>query len=373
MNTHPLRPHVNFIQDFFETLYGQAEDGKLVLSWPSITRFRPDGIPGLDSDWLDLTKASWPDIARAASRRAYFGVVLQHPAAVQVGAARGRNATAYLAPGLWMDVDIASGAHKQAGPLPLSIHEVLAFLHSLPCYPSIIVNTIGGVHAHWLFREPFVMPNEGDRAEFAHLSKRFAATVADKAKSEYGWQLDRVGDLARVLRAPGTVTHKYNRHVALLDQNTTRYNPVQDFDDWLDALPLPVNPSSPGIRLGGQLDIQVVAAYYNADLKKKSSTELSGSHPQHGSSTGRNFNLNPAKGLWHCWRCGSGGDAFQLIAVCEEMLACKDAGMGALKGDLFRRVARIAKDKFGVEPPLRTTSWVPPLATINAQEVPSCL
>jgi hypothetical protein len=148
---------------------------------------------------------------------------------------------------------------------------------------------------------------------------------------------------------------------------------VQDFDDWLDALPMPVKPSSPSIRLGGQLDIQVVAAYYNADLKKKSSTELSGPHPQHGSSTGSNFNLNPAKGLWHCWRCGSGGDAFQLIAVCEEMLACKDAGMGALKGDLFRRVARMAKDTFGVEPPLRTTSWVPPLATINAQEVPSCL
>jgi CHC2 zinc finger len=373
MTTPTLRPRLTVIQDFFEGLYGQAGDGKLVISGPSPTRIRPDGTPGLDSDWLDLARASWSDIARAASRRAYFSVVLQHPSAVQVGQSRGRNATAYLAPGLWMDIDIASGTHKQAGSLPLTVEEVLAFLRTLPRYPSVIVYTIGGVHAHWLFREPFLMHDEGDRAEFTHLARRFTATLAETAKRNYGWHVDRLGDLARVLRAPGTVTEKYNRHVELLSQNAARYNPVQDFDDWLDALPMPANPSSPRTRLGTQLDIQRVAAYYNADLKKKSSTELSGRHPQHGSSTGSNFNLNPTKGLWHCWRCGSGGDAFLLIAVCEEMLACADAQVGALKGDLFRRIARIAKETFGVDPPLRTTAWAPPLATMNAEEVPSCL
>src|SRR5262249_7000613 len=147
--------------------------------------------------------------------------------------------TAYLAPGLWMDVDLATGSHKQTGPLPQTLEEVITFLETLPCYPSLIVDTGGGVHAHWLFREPFVMHNDGDRHEFAHLSTRFATTLANRAKEQYGWTLDRLGDLARVLRVPGCVTEKYRRHVTLHTQNTTRYNPVQDFDDWLAVMPMP--------------------------------------------------------------------------------------------------------------------------------------
>jgi hypothetical protein len=359
-----------------ETLYGQAEEGKLVVSWPSRTRVRPDGTPGLDSDWLDLTLASWPQVAKAASRRQYFGVILQHPTAYQVGASRSKNATAYLAPGLWMDVDLATGSHKQTGVLPQALAEVLAFLDGLPRLPSLVVDTGGGAHAYWLFREPFVMQDEAARRDFAHLSDRFAATLAARAHAQYGWTLDRLGDLARILRAPGTVTQKYSRHVTLHTERPVRYNPVQDFDDWLDVLPIPPLATLPPVRLlGDSLDVQVVAAHYQADLTKKSATEWAGPHPEHGSSTGTNFNLNPCKGLWHCWRCDAGGDALLLLAVCAGLIRCDQAGSGALTGELFRRSAQLAHETFGVDirRRLRTTTVVPMLTTTPAQEVPLCL
>jgi hypothetical protein len=375
MSTTRLVPQVAVIQHFFETYYAGAADGKLVVSWPSKTRTRPDGTPGLDSDWLDLAQASWPQVAKAASSRQYFGAILQDPSASQVGQSRSKNATAYLAPGLWMDVDLAGGPHKQTGPLPRTIEDVTAFLATLPRVPSLIVDTGGGVHAHWLFREPFVMHNAGDRHEFAHLSTRFATTLATRAKAHDGWTLDQLGDLARILRAPGMVTLKYHRHVTLHTETPMRYNPVQDFDDWLDTLPIPPQCSASQTPLGQALDLELVAAHYHADLKKKSATELAGPHPQHGSSTGSNFNLNPSKGLWHCWRCDSGGDALLLMAVCEDLLPCDQARSGALKGDRFHRLVQLAATTFGVDlrQRLRTTLVVPMMTTIKAAEVPSCL
>jgi hypothetical protein len=351
---------VAILQHFFETLYGQATDGKLVVSWPSQTRTRPDGTPGLDSDWLDLAHASWPQIAKAASSRQYFGVILQHPTAYQIGQSRSKNTTAYIAPGLWMDIDLATGTHKQTGPLPASLAEVVTFLETLPRLPSLLVDTSGGTHAHWLFREPFVMQDEAARRDFAHLSTRFAATLAARAHAQYGWTLDRLGDLARVLRAPGMVTLKYHRHVTLHTDNAIRYNPVQDFDDWLTVMPIPTRPAPATTLLGPALDIALVAAHYGAELKKKSQAEWAGPHPQHGSSTGSNFNLNPEKGLWHCWRCGSGGDAITLVAVCEGLLPCDQARSGALKGDLFRRIVQMAHEVFGItlsRPPSPPKPW----------------
>ena len=75
--------------------------------------------------------------------------------------------------------------------------------------------------------------------------------------------------------------------------------------------------------------------------------ELVGSHPYHGSDSGQNFRINTNKGLWHCFRCDSGGDALQLWAIGEGFLSCEDAGRGALKGDLFKKVIGKARERFG--------------------------
>jgi DNA primase len=38
--------------------------------------------------------------------------------------------------------------------------------------------------------------------------------------------------------------------------------------------------------------------------------ELEGWHPHHGSQSGVSLKVNIAKGLWHCFNCGEGGDVF---------------------------------------------------------------
>lgn len=58
--------------------------------------------------------------------------------------------------------------------------------------------------------------------------------------------------------------------------------------------------------------------------------EIQGSHPIHGSTTGMNYSINTAKNLFHCWRCGTGGDPLVFMAMKEGLISCEDAGKGAL-------------------------------------------
>lgn len=76
--------------------------------------------------------------------------------------------------------------------------------------------------------------------------------------------------------------------------------------------------------------------------------ELCGPHPVHGSTTGSNFRVNPEKGVWHCFRCGTGGDAVLLVAVLEKILDCSEARPRALRGEKLKETCRIAKEKYGL-------------------------
>jgi len=51
---------------------------------------------------------------------------------------------------------------------------------------------------------------------------------------------------------------------------------------------------------------------------------LRGPHPEHGSTTGKNFEVDLEKGVWHCYRCGTGGDALSLVALLEGLIECQD-------------------------------------------------
>lgn len=83
---------------------------------------------------------------------------------------------------------------------------------------------------------------------------------------------------------------------------------------------------------------------------KKSGSELYGVHPVHGSTTGMNFFINPAKNLWHCFRCNSGGDALALLAVLNGDCDCKDFSLGGkkLRGEDFKKSIEIAKRDYGL-------------------------
>lgn len=93
---------------------------------------------------------------------------------------------------------------------------------------------------------------------------------------------------------------------------------------------------------GLNLDIMQVASL--AGLHRRGN-EYYGSHPVHGSENGRNFWVNLVKGVWHCFRCNSGGGSWELLAVETGIIDCSEAHPGALRGEVFKRVLEKAKER----------------------------
>jgi hypothetical protein len=352
------------LQRFFELLYGDTVgDGYLVLSWPSPTRTHKDGRPALDNSWHNLATTSWQRIAERAIALAqhhsvYFGVALQHPTRQPNPFQRSQNASAYVLPGLYFDIDLAYGAHA-ASALPETDAEALGFLQALRLKPSLILHTGGGLHPYWLFETPIVLTTGAERAAMAHLMRQFAHTLCLAGKAQ-GWTLDALRDLARVLRPAGTVNHKYGKPVQIIAARDIRYT-IADFD-WLTPLPAPCVSRGEHTGLQDQPDVVTVIEAYGGTLTQKSEQEWHGTHPIHGSSTGVNLDVNLSKGLWHCWRHGTGGDALSFIALGERLLACENLHAGALGGSLFPHVLDVARTRFGWKPD-PVDSWLGPRST----------
>jgi hypothetical protein len=74
-------------------------------------------------------------------------------------------------------------------------------------------------------------------------------------------------------------------------------------------------------------------------------TEIQGSHPIHGSETGKNFSINPDKNTWHCFRCDSGGGPLEWLAVAAGLISCSDAGPRCLRRKLFKQVLDLARKR----------------------------
>ena len=172
-----------------------------------------------------LTAAALHAVEEARTKDVYFGVGL---------AGRNfnrRNSASDIAAivGLWADIDLAAPWRADKS-LPRTIDEARAILDKLPLAPSVLVDSGHGLHAYWLFKEPWVFETDDERIEAAKRAKGWVETVR-KAARGLGWDVDSVGDLARVLRLPGTVNRKGETpvEVRVIESSDRRYNP-DDFE-----------------------------------------------------------------------------------------------------------------------------------------------
>lgn len=94
--------------------------------------------------------------------------------------------------------------------------------------------------------------------------------------------------------------------------------------------------------------LRVVDIMPPAGKISESGDELRGDHPVHGSTNGGNYVINLAKNVWHCKRCEAGGGPAAAIAVKEGLIPCSGAVPGAIRGDLFKAVLKIAHEKYGL-------------------------
>lgn len=182
--------------------------------------------------------------------------------------------------GLWLDVDIAGPGHKHTPnrpdlpgynpgkivkhPLPESRELALSLLteSGFP-EPTLVVDSGGGLYPWWVLDHPEPLDDKFALDSAAFISERLhTAMIRNFALA--GYHLDNTGDLARVLRVPGTVNRKHDQHqpchiatsggprypfdrlselVAELDQRT----PHPQFDPpKISQLPAPSQPRIPG-------------------------------------------------------------------------------------------------------------------------------
>ena len=84
------------------------------------------------------------------------------------------------------------------------------------------------------------------------------------------------------------------------------------------------------------LDLRVEDIGYPTGDIRQHGLEIQGVHPFHGSSRGNkgnNYSINHTKGLWHCFRCDSGGDALTLLAVKHGIITCGESKAGCLSDE----------------------------------------
>jgi len=137
-----------------------------------------------------------------------------------------------------VDIDLRSDAHPNK-PLPTSIEDALQILPTkFP--PTFVIASGNGVHGWWVFKEPWVFQDEEDRKQGASLAKRWNTMISDNGRLN-GWHIERLGDLARVLRIPDTSNYKdpvSPKKVYIYSSTDSRYNP-SDLVELLDELGIP--------------------------------------------------------------------------------------------------------------------------------------
>jgi hypothetical protein len=189
------------------------------------------------SHWFrDVTKATEFAATAACTTDVYVGVGLSNSDHGPARRCKSEEVSGIC--GIGADLDLKSEAHGNK-PLPSSIADALSMLPPL-MPPTITVFTGNGLHCWWLFKEPYVFESDQERADVARVVARWHTMLRLNAAAR-GWVYDRLSDLARVLRIPGTQNHKdpANPKDVIVHSFTERHYNLTDIEEFLDDATVP--------------------------------------------------------------------------------------------------------------------------------------
>ena len=208
--------------------------GFAVLSFISRTQGKHARMGSVVLDLDDLGAATDKVVELAKSHDVYLrATTVENPP--PPGRRGGAKETRALH-GLWCDLDHAQGCHAEPSgglPLPPTPEEALAVIEGLP-EPSVVINTSGGFQAWWFFDEPIEIGSHGYE-ELAELASSWTDMIVRRG-AELGFHVDAVRDLARLMRVPGTLNHKWakergvSRAVTVRSESGVRYS-VEELRD----------------------------------------------------------------------------------------------------------------------------------------------
>lgn len=181
--------------------------------------------------WRDVGDVA--GLATYAQKAASTGPGLDVYIGVTGRRARGGTANDVVAvPALWAELD---GSTSGKGHGCASKHAAWSRLASCPVPPSIIVDSGGGYHAYWLLETPLT-----DKDDLRQVPL-WNARLRELLRNDTGYAGDDVGDLARILRLPGTVNLKRKdevRPVVLAHCDADSAYSLDYLDSVLPALPV---------------------------------------------------------------------------------------------------------------------------------------
>lgn len=141
--------------------------------------------------------------------------------------------------GVWSDLDVVSEAHVNKSLPPT----VAAALSILPKFmpPTVTVATGNGAQAWWLFKEPLIFENEGERQDATRIVNRWHHMIRLTCAAR-GWEYDRLADFARVARVAGTRNMKdpaNPKDVCIISSDDCRRYNLSEFDEFMDDAAIP--------------------------------------------------------------------------------------------------------------------------------------
>lgn len=233
----------------------------------------------------------------------------------------------------------------------------LAHVEGLQPAPSAVVDSGGGYHAYWLLDLPFMLDSDATRERARQLQARWVALVGGDPGAK---------DLARVLRLPGTLNHKYTppRPVTVerLDLGL-----LYEIDQLEALLPAPVQPAARrnGASPGAASTAYAPTAYASKALGQELDTLRRATNGQ------RNDTLNRA--AFNLGQLAAGGALDQATVEDDLLTAALAVGLGEHEA---RRTIKSGLDAGAASPrsapapgsASSTTAWAPGQPAGTAQQ-----
>ena len=177
----------NGLADVYEAL-GITDDDHISVCWKT-------GEGKLHT--IITTKDLAPDLVQNHIGDVYFGV---NPVDLPLGrnGKRGNENDVSRVVALYADLDVKSGACPDIATAKAIIDDVSALIHERPV---AVIHSGGGLQPLWAVENC-------DQETGRKLLRRFGRLVK-RVAGDHNVNVDNVFDIARILRAPGTLNHKY--------------------------------------------------------------------------------------------------------------------------------------------------------------------
>lgn len=220
----------------FDKLYGNVTGEYWGYLWTATQDNRHTTYPFLVTDADQRAQMAKQAIELSdAGLQVYFGVNLIDfkPSPYE----RSKNATVAIQVAVICDIDIVGGNHV---PDDKKIYapDFDTAKSFLPFTSSIVVNSGYGLHAYCIYAEPLTITDDNRQAANRR-NVGFIKVIRNRA-GDCGKTADGVGDLARVLRVPGTFNYKLGIKddaplCRIVEANDVRFEPT-DLDEKIAAL-----------------------------------------------------------------------------------------------------------------------------------------